>query len=211
MEPIPPLLPKDPAADPHTLTFLSSSCCSCSEAAASSGWFGEREKKGPGRSLFSKGLVEGQRVPYLPPLSRAGMSRCSPSSQLGGGLLGRARGVGALFGQAEQLLGQLLIPHHLPGQTRRKELLKSPSGQQSPAAPGVCSRQAPPPLPSPNQVLILVLSNMSKDSGDFLLLMAVPCQAAGLFPWNIIPLHISLSHSSPGPSASPGHSSATTS
>lgn len=71
---------------------------------------------GPGRSLFSKGLLEGQRVPYLPPLSRAGLSCCS--SQLGGGLMGQARGVGALFGQAEQLLGQLLILHHLPSQTR---------------------------------------------------------------------------------------------
>lgn len=85
-----------------------------------------REKKGSGRSLFSRGLVEGQSVPYLPPPSRVGTSCCSPLSQLGGGLMGQARGVDAFFGQAEQLLGQLLIPHHLPGQTRSKELLKSP-------------------------------------------------------------------------------------
>lgn len=130
-----------------------------------------REKKGPGGSLLSEGLVGGQRVPHLPPVSRVGLSCCSASSQPRGGWTGQA----ALLGQAEQLLGQLLVPHHLQGQTKRRELLKSPSGQHIPAAP-VC---APGRHPSLNQVLILVLSPISRDNGDFLLPMEMHSRQQG--------------------------------
>lgn len=134
LEQIPPLLPQGSSSrpPPHS-RFCLAFAARIQRQLHLLAVFCKRQKKVPVRSLFSKKLARGQRGPYLHLPSRETMHHCSHFFQLSRGFIGHGRGVVALcvgkgapgIGQVEQLLAELFILHDLPGQTRRKELLKS--------------------------------------------------------------------------------------